>query len=89
MSSFDFSVLIPWGIGFAATVIALSKACKLLFERFYNVSYHAILGITVASLIIIIPTKFSGPLEVILSIVFALLGFFAAFFMEKMKSKIE
>lgn len=89
IAAFDISVLLPMVIGLAATVLLLAKTVSVLFEKFYSIAYHAILGFTVASLIVIIPTSFSGATEAVLSVLLAAVGFAAAFFMEKMKSTIE
>lgn len=51
----DFSILIPGGIGALATVILLAKAVDRLFDRYYSVSFHAIVGVVIAATIMIIP----------------------------------
>lgn len=51
----DFSVLIPGGIGGLATVILFSKAVNYLFDRYYSVAFHAIIGIVIAATVMIIP----------------------------------
>ena len=52
---FDFSVLIPGGIGALVTVILFAKAVDALFKRFYSVAFHAIVGIVAAATLVIIP----------------------------------
>lgn len=89
IASFDISVLLPMIIGLAATVLLLAKTVSVLFEKFYSIAYHIILGFTLASLVVIVPTSFSGATEVVLSILLAAVGFAAAFFMEKLKADIE
>ena len=54
----DFSVLIPGGIGGLATVLLFAKAVNFLFEKYYSVAFHAIIGIVIAATVMIIP--FSG-----------------------------
>ncbi|HIR28582.1 MAG TPA: DUF368 domain-containing protein [Candidatus Choladousia intestinigallinarum] len=51
----DFSVLIPGGIGALATVICLAKAVNALFDNYYNLAFHAIIGIVIAATVMIIP----------------------------------
>ena len=51
----DMSVLIPGGIGALVTVILLAKAVNALFERFYSLAFHAIIGIVIAATVMIIP----------------------------------
>ena len=55
IGNLDFSVLLPGGIGGAATVILLSKAVNMLFEKHYSVAFHGIIGIVIAATIMIIP----------------------------------
>ena len=52
---FDMSVLIPGGIGALITVILLAKAVNALFDRFYSLAFHAIIGIVIAAPVMIIP----------------------------------
>lgn len=52
---FDFSVLVPGGIGALATVILFAKAVNSLFEHHYSVAFHAIVGVVIAATIMIIP----------------------------------
>ncbi len=52
---FSMSVLIPAGIGVLATLICLSKAINILFEKYYSLAFHAIIGIVIAATVIIIP----------------------------------
>ena len=51
----NMSVLVPGGIGALATVILLAKAVNALFERYYSLAFHAIVGIVVAATVMIIP----------------------------------
>ncbi len=48
-------VLIPGGIGGAATVIFLSKAVNSLFDTCYSEAFHGIVGIIIAATVMIIP----------------------------------
>ncbi|MBQ9989504.1 MAG: DUF368 domain-containing protein [Lachnospiraceae bacterium] len=57
----DFSILFPAGLGALATVILLSRLINRLFERYYSIAFHAIIGVVIAATILIIP--FSSFLE--------------------------
>lgn len=50
-----FSVILPGAIGALATVILFAKAINLLFDKFYSVSFHAIIGVVIAATVMIIP----------------------------------
>ena len=51
------SILIPSGIGALATVICLSKAVNALFDKYYSLAFHAIVGIVLAATIMIVPLE--------------------------------
>ena len=55
IGSLDFQVLLPAGIGAAVTILCLAKAIDALFTHFYNLAFHAIVGIVVAATLVIIP----------------------------------
>ncbi len=55
IGNFDFSILIPAGIGALATVILFAKAVNTLFEKHYSVAFHAIVGVVIAATVMIIP----------------------------------
>ncbi len=54
---FDFAILIPGGIGALITVILFAKAVNALFEHYYSVAFHAIVGVVIAATIMIIPVS--------------------------------
>lgn len=58
--TFDFSVIIPIGIGGLLTVILLSKLVKRIFDSHYSQFFHFIVGIVAASTVLVIPTDYSG-----------------------------
>lgn len=49
------NVVMPGGIGAVLTLIVLSKAVNFLFDRYYSVAFHGIIGIVIAATIMIIP----------------------------------
>lgn len=55
IGSLDVSVLLPAGIGAVVTILCLAKAIDALFNHFYNLAFHAIVGIVIAATIVIIP----------------------------------
>lgn len=56
----DMSVIIPIGIGGLVTVLVLAKLIERIFENFYSYFFHFIIGIVLASTILIIPTNYAG-----------------------------
>lgn len=85
----DFSVLIPGGIGGLATVILLAKAVNSLFEKYYSVAFHAIVGVVIAATIMIIPFEsFTvSVLSVVSNLICLIVGIVAALWLDKFNQK--
>lgn len=89
ISQFDFAVLIPLLAGILFTALLSARFVNRLFDNHHTVAYHAILGVVIASTIMIIPLEFGGAVEVLLSIVCAVVGFFAAWGMDKYGQRVK
>jgi len=89
IGSLDFSILIPGGIGALATVILFATAVNMLFDKFYNVAFHAIIGIVIAATIMIIPfASFTVSVgSCIVNIICAVAGIVAALLLDKFNQK--
>lgn len=63
ISAMDFSVLIPMGIGMLACILSLSKVISIAYKKHFSIVSHGVLGIVVATAIMIIPfdTQGLGP----------------------------
>lgn len=55
----DLTVLIPIAIGGIMCVLLLSKLVDMLFNKAYAVLFHFILGVVIASTLMIIPTDYN------------------------------
>lgn len=55
IGGFDFTVIVPAGIGALLTVALLAKAVERLMNRHYSVVFHGIIGVVIAATIVIIP----------------------------------
>lgn len=90
IGNFDFSILIPAGIGALATVILFAKAVDALFSRRYNVSFHAIVGIVIAATIMIIPfgSIFSGAMAFIVHMICLTVGVIAALLLDEFNKSV-
>ena len=87
----SMEVWIPAGIGGLITIICLSRAVNLLFDRFYSFAFHAIVGIVIAATIMIIPFEsFTVSRSwALINIFFLAAGIFAAPVLDKFNSKVE
>lgn len=83
IAALDMGVIIPFLLGIAITVIALARAVNALFNRYYGIAYHCIIGFVIASTVPIIPVSFRSTSELIWSIVAATAGCCAAYFISR------
>ena len=88
LSRLDFAVLAMTLPGMLITIAALARLVNWFFRRHYAVAFHGILGIVLASTLVIIPISYSGPGEIALSAVCCVGGFLLAFFLGKLDRRI-
>ena len=81
VASLDFSVIIPWGIGLAATILLCARLVDKIFDSHYSAASHCIVGVVAAFTIAIVPVTYSSAAQVLLSAVFCVVGFAAAYLM--------
>lgn len=89
IGNFDFSVLIPGGIGALATVILFAKAVDMLFKKHYSVAFHAIVGVVIAATVMIVPVQsfLSSVTSALTNFVCLAAGIVAAYFLDKFNRK--
>ena len=89
ISSFDFGILIPAGIGALATVILFAKAVDSLFKHHYSISFHAIVGVVIAATVMIVPVEsFTTSIgSAIVNVICLIVGIIAALALDKFNSK--
>jgi len=74
--------------GLLLTVLLLARAVSWLFRRYYSVAFHGILGIVVASTLVIVPTEYRGAGEAALSALLCVGGAALAFAIARLDRKI-
>lgn len=89
IAALDMSVIIPFLIGIAVTVILLAKGVNALLTRSYGVACHCIIGFVIASTIPIIPASFKSTGELLLSIAAAIIGFGAAYLLSGLEIDVK
>lgn len=82
ISSLYFPVLIPLGMGVLFGSFCFMKLTKYLLTHFYASTFYGIIGFTVGSIFVLLPT-FSSAIDVILGILSCLFGFYVASALEK------
>ncbi len=89
MARLDLLVLASSLPGMCITIFLLARLVNWFFRRHYTVAYHGILGIVLASTLVILPQSYRNMGEVLLSILCCGGGFALAFFMARLDRKIE
>ncbi len=75
ISALDFRVLIPLAIGAGGCALLLSHPINWLFDKFHSQMSHAIIGFTLASTALIVPTEYFVTLtNIIVGIVCIICG---------------
>lgn len=59
IKNLDFSVIIPLGLGGVITILALSRLMDYIFKKAYGGLFHFILGVIIASTLMIVPRSYN------------------------------
>lgn len=89
IGSVDPAVLLPMVAGIAVVVLLTARLINFLFKRHYTTAYHAIIGIVIASTLLIIPLEYAGWQQILLSVLCCAGGFYGALKMEQYGRKIQ
>lgn len=89
LANLDFLVLSASLPGLVLTVLLLARLVNWLFQRFYGVAFHGILGVVVASTLVIVPTRYDGAGEILLCVLCCGGGFLLAFFLDRLDRRIR
>ncbi len=73
ISTLDFRMLIPMGVGFGLTVLLLAKVISYMFKRFYGYTYYMVLGFVVGSILALMPSVSTGS-EMIKGMLLGIIG---------------
>lgn len=85
IAQLDFTVLVPWGLGMVGVMALFARIVSRLFDTHYSIAYHAVIGIVLASTLIIIPTGFASTAEMVWGVACAILGAVLAYFGSKLQ----
>ena len=59
ISELDFTVIIPIGLGGLVTILMFSRLVAFIFKKAYGLMFHLIIGLVMASTVLIIPGEMS------------------------------
>ena len=87
---FDMGILIPGGIGALVTVICLAKAVNALFDNYYSIAFHGIIGIVIDATVFIIQfSGFTSPGTALVNGVCIIIGILVALALDKFNSRVK
>ena len=89
ISTLDFSVLIPLGIAMLATLLLFSRLMRLIFDKFFSVVSHCVIGFVVATTLMILPSFNTAWYNILIYIGCIVAGGVASFFFSKLCGKIK
>ena len=86
LAGFKPAVVIPWVVGMLLTAAALARIVEYIFKKHYSEAFHAVIGIVVSSTLMIFPIFEKYTVwGVLISLLCALTGFIAAYFLSNFK----
>lgn len=86
-SVLDLSALASLLPGLVLTAALLARLMSWVLETHYSAAYHGILGVVLASTLVIIPTEYAGTGEIAASAACAVCGLVLALFLDRLDRK--
>ena len=87
---FDMGVLVPGGVGALVTVILFAKTINALFDNYYSIAFHGIVGIVIAATVMIIPVEsFLSAGSAIVNVICIVAGVICALALDKFNSRVK
>ena len=89
LAQMDLLVLSATLPGMILAILLLARFVNWFLEKHYAAAFHGILGIVLASTLVIIPVDYKGPGEIALSVLCCIGGFLLAFLLARLDQKIK
>lgn len=77
-TALNFAVIIPFGIGYITLALTTAGMITYLFKKFYGLTYYAIIGFSITSLIMFVP-EFSNIFEFIIGLIIVIIATLAMY----------
>ena len=87
LARMDLLVLSAALPGMILAILLLARFVNWFLEKHYAAAFHGILGIVLASTLVIIPVAYAGPGEIVLSVFCCIGGFLLAFLLARLDQK--
>ena len=89
ISTLDFGVVIPLGLAMLATLLLFSRLMKLVFDRFYAIVSHCVLGFVIATTLMILPSFETAWYNALIYVGCIIAGGIASFFFSRLCNRIK
>jgi putative membrane protein len=89
LARMDLWVLSATLPGMILAIILLSRFVNWFLEHHYSAAFHGILGIVLASTLVIIPSDYPSFGEIALSAICCIIGFLLAFLLARLDQKTK
>lgn len=87
LAGLNLPILLSTLPGMLVTIALLARLVSWFFRRHYPLAFHGILGIVLASTLVIIPTHYQKQGEILLSAVCCVAGFLTAWLLGKLDAR--
>lgn len=82
--AFDLEIIIPFGIGYVILAFTTAGIITYLFKNFYGMTYYAIIGFSITSLVMFIP-DFTSVKETIIGVLLAIVSGIIIYFITRLE----
>lgn len=82
--AFDLGIIIPFGIGYVILAFTTAGIITYLFKNFYGMTYYAIIGFSITSLVMFIP-DFTSVKETIIGVLLAIVSGIIIYFITRLE----
>lgn len=89
LARLDLLVLSAALPGMFLAILLLARFINWFLEKHYSVAFHGILGIVLASTLVIVPTEYAGPGEITLSALCVIGGYLLASLLARLDQKTK
>ena len=89
LAQLDLLVLSASLPGMFLAILLLARFVNWFLEKHYSVAFHGILGIVLASTLVIIPVEYAGPGEIVLSVLCCVGGYRLASLLARLDQKTK
>lgn len=89
VGNLDFSVIAPLLLGIVAVAVLFARLIDMLFEKHHGIASHAIVGLVIASTLMIIPRTYESAWQALACLLIAAVGFVLAMYMDRWGEKIK